>query len=119
MRSSKTICTTFYIEEKWYCSRPGQRVEPGLRCKNVKPGQPPVNQGSEAIKPHLDDNVCFQHNAGSTRTRSRGHLRIGDLMPTNANLERIMRIMENEYLIIGAVVRSENSNVPILTFDCW
>ena len=36
------------------CSRPGQRVEsglrwfkPGQRCTNVKPGQPPVNQGSQ------------------------------------------------------------------------
>ena len=52
------------------CSRPGQRVKPGLRwfkpgqrCTNVKPGQSLLNQGSEAIKPPLDD-VCFRPNAG-------------------------------------------------------
>ena len=55
----------------------GQRVEPGLRCTNVKPRQPPLNQGSEAIKPPFDHNVRFRPNAGSTWTRSRGHLRFG------------------------------------------
>ena len=59
--------------------RPGQRVEPGLlwfkpgqrlfkpvqRCTNVKTGQPPMNQGSEAIMSPLDDNMSFRHNAGT------------------------------------------------------
>ena len=67
----------FLYDNRSNCPRPWQRVEPGLRwfkpgqlCTNVKPGQPLVNQGSEAIKPPLDDNVRFRPNAQSTRTRS-------------------------------------------------
>ena len=48
------------------------RVKPGERCTNVKLGQPLLDQGSESIKPPLDDNVHFRPNAGSAQTRSIG-----------------------------------------------
>ena len=48
---------------EWYCSRPGQRIKPGLRwfkpgqrCTNFKPKQQLLNQGSE---PPLDDIFIF------------------------------------------------------------
>ena len=51
----------------------------GSDAQMLNRGQALLNQGSRAIKPPLDDDVHFRTNAGSARTRSRGHLRFGGL----------------------------------------
>ena len=79
-----------------FCSRPGQRVEPGQRCTNVKPGQPLLNQGSEAIKLPLNDKVSFRPNAGSTRTRGKGHLLFGDLTVVQSAKNMSLSLFDHE-----------------------
>ena len=49
----------------------------GSAAQMLTAGQPLLKQGSEAIKPPLEDNVRFRLKAQLTGTRSRGHLRFG------------------------------------------